>query len=182
MKGREVDFFEKRSQGQRPDYRYIGSDGRVLANEIEGMQPEDVFVHRNIANMVNNTDMNVMSVINYATVHLNVKHIIVCGHYNCSGVKAAMQAKEMGIINLWLRGIRDVYQLHMAELDAIKHEYERYTRLVELNVREQAINVIKTANVQKLYLKQGFPVVHGWVFDLKTGLLKVLEIGFASIL
>ncbi len=183
MKARDVDFFEKLARDQTPDYLYIGcSDSRVPANEIMGLEPGEVFVHRNIANLVNNTDLNVLSVINYAIVHLKVKHIVVCGHYNCGGVKAAMVPKDMGILNPWLRNIRDVYRMHHTELDAIKDEEQRYNRLVELNVLEQATNVIKTANVQKSYRANGYPVVHGWVFDLHTGVLIDLNINFESIL
>jgi len=147
-----------------------------------GLEPGDVFVHRNVANLVNNTDLNVMSVINFAVKHLNVKHIIVCGHYDCGGVKAAMMPKDMGLLNPWLRTIRDVYRMHHVELDAITDQRLRYNRLVELNVKEQATNVIKTAGVQKCYQKQGFPIVHGWVFDLHTGILNDLDINFKAIL
>lgn len=180
---KDADFFEKLARDQNPDYLYIGcSDSRVPANEIMGLEPGDVFVHRNVANLVNNTDLNVMSVINFAVKHLNVKHIIVCGHYNCGGVKAALMPKDMGILNPWLRTIRDVYRMHATELDAIKDERQRYNRLVELNVKEQATNVIKTANVQKSYQQKGYPVVHGWVFDLHTGILIDLNINFEGIL
>ena len=183
MKKRDADFFEKLSRDQTPDYLYIGcSDSRVPANEIMGLEPGEVFVHRNIANLVNNTDLNVLSVINYAVVHLKVKHIIVCGHYNCGGVLAAMVPKDMGILNPWLRNIRDVYRMHFAELEEIKDSKLRYNRLVELNVIEQATNVIKTANVQKRYLQSGFPIVHGLVFDLNTGVLIDLNINFKEIL
>lgn len=183
MKANDAEFFEKLARDQTPDYLYIGcSDSRVPANEIMGLEPGDVFVHRNVANLVNNTDLNVMSVINFAVKHLYVKHIIVCGHYNCGGVKAAMIPKDMGILNPWLRTIRDVYRMHYAELDAIKDEHARYNRLVELNVIEQATNVIKTANVQKGYQRNGFPIVHGWVFDLHTGILIDLNINFKEIL
>ena len=179
----DADFLTKLSADQEPDYLYIGcSDSRVPANEIMGLEPGDVFVHRNVANLVNNIDLNVMSVLNYAVAHLHVKHIVVCGHYNCGGVKAAMTPKDMGILNPWLRNIRDVYRLHQEELDAITDEHERYNRLVELNVQEQCVNVIKTAVVQKSYLANSFPTVHGWVFDLKTGLLKDLNIDFNKIL
>src|ERR1700742_372485 len=158
MKARDANFFEKLARDQTPDYLYIGcSDSRVPANEIMGLEPGDVFVHRNVANLVNNTDLNVMSVINFAVKHLKVKHIIVCGHYNCGGVKAAMTPKDMGLLNPWLRTIRDVYRLHHTELDQIADEKARYNRLVELNVIEQATNVIKTASVQKLYQKTGSP-------------------------
>lgn len=179
----DAEFFDKLAKDQSPDYLYIGcSDSRVPANEIMGLEPGDVFVHRNIANLVVNTDLNVMSVINYAVRHLHVKHIIVCGHYNCGGVKAAMTPKDLGILNPWLRNIRDVFRLHHNELMAITDEHERYNRLVELNVQEQAVNVIKTAAVQKSYVKNQYPVVHGWVFDLHTGILKDLNIDFQKTL
>ena len=179
----ESDFFEKLAQDQRPDYLYIGcSDSRVTAEDMMGLQPGEAFVHRNVANLVNSTDLNVMSVISYAVRHLKVKHIIVCGHYNCGGVKAAMQPKDMGILNPWLRNIRDVYRTHQAELDQITDEGARYDRLVELNVEEQCINIIKTAAVQLTYIDEGFPVVHGWVFDIKTGRIKDLELDFPKIL
>lgn len=183
MKAKSADFFEELAREHDPDFLYIGcSDSRVPANEIMGLDPGDVFVHRNIANMVNNIDMNVMSVINYGVKHLGVKHIIVCGHYDCGGVKAAMTPKDMGILNPWLRSIRDVYRLHAKELETITDERKRYNRLVELNVIEQATNVIKTAVVQKCYQQTGYPVVHGWVFDLHTGVLKDLQIDFRTIL
>lgn len=179
----DKDFLKKLASDQEPDYLYIGcSDSRVPANEIMGLEPGEVFVHRNIANLVANIDLNVMSVINYAVANLHVKHIIVCGHYNCGGVKAAMTPKDMGILNPWLRNIRDVYRLHEDELDAIKDEHEKYNRLVELNVIEQCRNVIKTAVVQKSYADNGYPIVHGWVFDLETGLLKDLHIDFEAVL
>ncbi len=177
------EFFEKIAREQHPDYLYIGcSDSRVTAEDLMGVEPGEVFVHRNVANLVNATDLNVMAVINYAVRHLNVKHIIVCGHYNCGGVKAAMQPVDMGILNPWLRNIRDVYRLHKTELNNIKDEEQRYRRLVELNVEEQCINVIKLASVQQTYVEKGFPVVHGWVFDLKTGYLKDLNLDFVKIL
>ena len=183
MKAKDADFFEKLAKDQTPEYLYIGcSDSRVPANEIMGLEPGEVFVHRNVANVVANIDLNVMSVINYAVANLHVKHIIICGHYNCGGVKAAMTPRDMGILNPWLRNIRDVYRLHQTELDSIANEGERYDRLVELNVQEQAINVIKTAVVQKSYLANKYPVVHGWVFDLKTGVLKDLNMNFTEIL
>ncbi len=183
MIAKDADFFEKLAHDHTPDYLYIGcSDSRVPANEIMGLEPGDVFVHRNVANLVNNTDLNVMSVINFAVKHLDVKHIIVCGHYNCGGVKAAMTPRDMGILNPWLRSIRDVYRMHATELDDIKDEKLRYNRLVELNVIEQATNVIKTANVQKGYQQKGYPIVHGWVFDLHSGILIDLNINFEAIL
>jgi carbonic anhydrase len=175
----DPEYFAKLAKEQNPDYLYIGcSDSRVPADAIMGVEPGDVFVHRNIANVVANTDLNVAAVIDYAVVHLGVKHIIVCGHYNCSGVKAAMQAQDLGILNPWLRNIRDVYRLHKDELNAIQKEDLRFARLVELSVVEQCINVVKTAAVQHSYVKNGYPVVHGWVFDLRNGLIKDLNINF----
>jgi carbonic anhydrase len=176
---RNVDFLKKLSADQTPEYLYIGcSDSRVPANEIMGLEPGEVFVHRNVANLVVSIDLNVMSVINYAVRHLHVKHIIICGHYNCGGVKAAMTAADMGILNPWLRNIRDVYRLHEAELDAIADTAARYDRLVELNVIEQALNVLKTAVVQEHYLENGYPTIHAWVFSLQSGLLKDLNFDF----
>lgn len=176
-------FFEKLAEEQNPDYLYIGcSDSRVPTNEIMGLDAGEVFVHRNIANLVNNVDLNVMAVINYAVRHLGVKHIIVCGHYNCGGVKAAMQPSDLGILNPWLRNIRDVYRLHRQELDDIEDDHARYNRLVELNVQEQCVNVIKTAAVQQAYVENGYPTVHGWVYDLYTGKLIDLKIDFEGIL
>jgi carbonic anhydrase len=183
MLHQDPDFFEKLAEDQRPDYLYIGcSDSRVPANEIMGLQPGEVFVHRNVANLVNNTDLNVLTVIAYAVKNLHVKHIIVCGHYNCGGIKAAMEPRDMGILNPWLRNIRDVYRLHNEELRQIKDDTQRYNRLVELNVQEQATNIIKLATVQKSYLSNGYPIVHGWVFDLHTGILQDLNINFELIL
>jgi len=182
-KGDDPEYFTKLAREQNPEYLYIGcSDSRVPANEIMGVEPGDVFVHRNIANVVAATDLNVMAVIEYAVVHLHVKQIIVCGHYNCGGVKAAMEAKDMGLLNPWLRNIRDVYRLHRAELKAIEDEAVRYERLVELSVQEQCINVIKTSSVQQSYVKLGYPQVHGWVFDLRNGLIKDLKIDFEEVL
>ncbi|MGD1091361.1 MAG: carbonic anhydrase [Bryobacteraceae bacterium] len=179
----DPDYFPKLAREQRPEYLYIGcSDSRVPSNEIMGVEPGSVFVHRNIGNVVANTDLNVAAVIDFAVVHLKVKHIIVCGHYNCGGVKAAMQARDLGILNPWLRNIRDVYRLHRDELAAIQEEERRYERLIELSVVEQCINVIKTAAVQHSYLTHGYPLVHGWVFDIRTGLIKDLRINFEETL
>ncbi|KAE8138714.1 carbonic anhydrase [Aspergillus pseudotamarii] len=176
-------FFEKLAAGQAPEYLYIGcSDSRVPANEIMGLEAGEVFVHRNIANLVPNTDLNVMAVINYAVRHLGVKHIVVCGHYNCGGVKAALTPSDLGILNPWLRNIRDVYRLHEAELDGIQDEQARYMRLIELNVVESCRNIVKTAAVQQSYQKHGYPVVHGWVFDIRDGLLRDLDVDFKSML
>ena len=176
------DYFENLSKGQNPEVLYIGcSDSRVTAEDLMGAMPGEVFIHRNIANMVISIDLNVMSVINYAVRHLEVKHVVVCGHYNCGGVKAAMQSADLGILNPWLRNIRDVYRLHREELNAITDEHVRYDRLVELNVQEQCVNVIKTAAVQQAYRERGL-LVHGWVFDVRTGKLIDLKIDFPKVL
>ena len=183
MKAGDPDYFERLAADQEPDYFYIGcSDSRVPANEIMGLEPGELFVHRNVANLVNNTDLNVMTSINFAVNHLHVKHIVVCGHYSCGGVKAAMTPVDLGILNPWLRSIRDVYRLHERELNNIANENERYDRLVELNVIEQCTNVIKTAEVQRSYLDNNYPEVHGWVFDLHRGILIDLKINFRKIL
>jgi carbonic anhydrase len=175
-------YFENLSKGQSPEFLYIGcADSRVTAEDIMGVQPGEVFVHRNIANLVNSVDLNVMSVLNYAVRHLNVKHIVVCGHYYCGGVKAAMQPADLGILNPWLRNIRDVYRLHAAELNAIQDEDARYNRLIELNVQEQCVNLIKTAAVQQAHKERGL-LVHGWVFDVKSGKLIDLKIDFPKIM
>lgn len=175
-------YFEELSKGQAPEFLYIGcSDSRVTAEDIMGVQPGEVFVHRNIANLVNNIDLNVMSVVNYSVRHLKVNHVVVCGHYNCGGVKAAMQSVDLGILNPWLRNIRDVYRLHKNELNAIQDETQRYNRLVELNVQEQCVNLIKTAAVQQAYKERGL-LVHGWVFDVNTGKLIDLKINFENVL
>ncbi len=176
------DYFKNLSKGQSPEFLYIGcSDSRVTAEDLMGIQPGEAFIHRNIANLVNNVDLNVMSVLNYAVRHLKVKHVVVCGHYACGGVKAAMTPADMGILNPWLRNIRDVYRLHKDELNAIGDEEKRYDRLVELNVQEQCVNLIKTAAVQQAYAERGIQV-HGWVFDIHTGKLIDLKINFPGIL
>lgn len=176
------DYFTNLAKGQQPELLYIGcSDSRVSAEDIMGMQPGEVFVHRNIANMVISVDLNVMSVLNYAVRQLKVKHIVVCGHYGCGGVQAAMQPVDLGILNPWLRNIRDVYRLHNEEMRQIVDETKRYDRLIELNVQEQCVNLIKTAAVQEAYRDYGLQV-HGWVFDMATGRLKDLEIDFNNIL
>ncbi|KAK6953723.1 hypothetical protein Daesc_003685 [Daldinia eschscholtzii] len=183
QKKKDPAFFEKLSAGQTPEYLWIGcSDSRIPAEQITGLGPGEAFIHRNIANLVVNTDLNVMSVINYAVRHLQVKHIVVCGHYGCGGVKAAMTPKDLGLLNPWLRNIRDVYRLHEKELDDIKDEKERYNHLVELSVIEQCRNVIKTAAVQKSYAKNHFPIVHGWVFGFEDGLLKDLKVDHEEML
>tara|TARA_R110002073_G_scaffold292263_1_gene457515 strand:- start:312 stop:938 length:627 start_codon:yes stop_codon:yes gene_type:complete len=175
-------YFEELGKGQSPELLYIGcSDSRVTAEDLMGLGPGEVFVHRNIANMVISIDLNVMSVVNYAVDHLKVNHIVVCGHYACGGVKAAMQSADLGILNPWLRNIRDVFRIHRNELNAITDEDKRYDRLVELNIQEQCVNLIKTAAVQKAARDRGLKV-HGWVFDVHTGRLIDLKIDFEGIL
>ena len=174
-------YFEKLAKKQKPEFLYIGcSDSRVSTEELMGLQPGQVFVHRNIANMVPNTDLNSMSVINYAVTILKVNHIVVCGHYDCSGVRAAMQQADLGVLNPWLRNIRDVYRIHRKELNAITNDGEKYKRLVELTVQEQCINVIKTAEVQRANRQRNLKV-YGWVFDVHTGKLIDLNIDFDAI-
>ncbi|MBN8642029.1 MAG: carbonic anhydrase [Flavobacteriales bacterium] len=178
----DANYFENLSKGQSPDILYIGcSDSRVTAEDLMGVEPGEVFVHRNIANMVISIDLNVMSVLNYSVRHLKVNHVVVCGHYFCGGVKAAMQAQDMGILNPWLRNIRDVYRLHKDELNSITDENLRYNRLVELNVQEQCVNLIKTAAIQEAYKDRGLQV-HGWVFDIHSGKLIDLKIDFPKVL
>jgi carbonic anhydrase len=179
MQATDAHFFEHLAEGQNPEILYIGcSDSRVTAEDMTGVKPGEMFVHRNIANLVPNNDNNSASVIQYAVGTLKVKHIVVCGHYNCGGVKAAMQPLDLGILNPWLRNIRDVYRTHRDELNAISNEELRYKRLVELNVEEQCVNVIKMAVWQKAYLESNSPTVHGWVFDLHNGQLIDLKIDF----
>lgn len=165
-------FFAKLAREQRPEFLYIGcADSRVPANEIMGLEPGEVFVHRNVANLVVPTDNNINAVVQYAVEYLHVRHIIVCGHYGCGGVLAAMNPHDMGQLNAWLQTLRDVYRLHRVELDAIADEAQRYRRLVELNVIEQCINVLKIDHVQRVWNKTGYPKVHGWVYDLHNGRL-----------
>ena len=181
--GEDADFFKNLAKEQNPEYLYIGcSDSRVTTEELMGLKPGEVFVHRNIANLVNTLDLNAISAIQYAVEHLKVKHIIVCGHYDCGGIKAAMSPEDLGLLNPWLRNIRDIYRPHRIELDAIADEKERNNRLVELNVQEQCINVIKLACVQERYIVDEYPIVHGWVFDISTGKLKDLNLDFKNIL
>ncbi|MFN8260362.1 MAG: carbonic anhydrase [Chitinophagales bacterium] len=178
----DPDYFKNLSKGQSPEFLYIGcSDSRVTAEDLMGAEPGEIFIHRNIANMVISIDLNVMSVINFAVRQLKVKHVVVCGHYDCGGVKAAMQPIDMGILNPWLRNIRDVYRIHEAELDAITDLHQRYNRLIELNVLEQCCNLIKTAAIQEAYMERGL-TVHGWVFDIHTGKIIDLKINYEKIL
>jgi carbonic anhydrase len=169
----DPNYFKHLAQIQSPDFLWIGcSDSRVPANEITGTEPGEIFVQRNIANMVVHTDLNLLSVLEYAVVHLEVKHIIVCGHYGCGGVKAAISHTNLGIINKWVRNIKDVYRIHEEELNAIENEEEQVNRLVELNVEEQVYNLAKTSIVQKAWKDRQAPHLHGWVYGLNNGILK----------
>ncbi len=173
----DPDYFKKLSTKQSPEYLYIGcSDSRVSIEKLMGLQPGELFVHRNIGNLVVNADSNINAVIQYAVEHLHVKHIIVCGHYNCGGIQAAMHPADMGQLNGWLQAVRDVYHTHREELDAIDDNVERFDKLVELNVREQCLNVLKIDHVQRSWLNKQTPEVHGWIFDIRTGLLKDLDL------
>lgn len=170
-------YFEKLSKGQHPDYLYIGcSDSRVTAEDLMGVEPGEVFIHRNIANQVVSTDNNLNAVVQYAVEHLKVKHIIVCGHYECGGVKAALNPSDMGQLNSWLQTLRDVYRFHREELDAITDDQKRFDRLVELNVLEQCLNIIKIDHVQRAWYQTGFPMIHGWVFNVRDGNLIDLKL------
>jgi carbonic anhydrase len=172
-------YFEKLSNSQNPEYLWIGcSDSRVPANQITGTLPGDIFVHRNIANMVVHSDMNMLSVLSYAVEVLKVKHIIVCGHYGCGGVIAAMENKQFGLIDNWLRHIKDVYRYHHKELDAIEDKTQRARRFVEVNVMEQVHDLCKTSIVQNAWKNKQPLHVHGWVYDIHDGIIKDLEVTF----
>lgn len=166
----DPDFFHRLSKGQRPPFLWIGcSDSRVPANQITGTDPGEIFVHRNIANMVVHTDMSMLSVLDYAVNVLEVKHVIVCGHYGCGGVLAAMGNTQVGLIDNWLRHIKDVYRLHKEELDGITDFDTRGRRLVELNVIEQVFDLCKTSIIQNAWSRKNMPHVHGLVYDIKNG-------------
>lgn len=169
----EPDFFKKLSQLQTPEFLWIGcSDSRVPADKITGTRPGEIFVHRNISNMVIHTDVNLLSVLDFAVNHLNVRHVIVCGHYGCGGVKAAMTNHDYNyVLNMWLRYIKDVYSLHRKELDNIADEEERTDRLVELNVKEQVLHLAKTSIIQRAWKNKMIPHLHGWVYGLKNGII-----------
>ena len=178
----DENYFRELAKGQDPKMLYIGcADSRVTAEEMTGALAGDLFVHRNIANLVPTMDLSAMSVVNYSVVHLNVTDIVVCGHYGCGGVLAAMQPKDLGILNPWLRAIRDVYRTHQPELSKIEDEAQRYNRLVELNVQEQCLNVMKTPEVQVAYL-EGKLKIHGWVFDIASGKLIDLAINTEQLI
>ncbi|MEZ4800194.1 MAG: carbonate dehydratase [Flavobacteriales bacterium] len=171
----DPEYFLRLSKIQRPEFLWIGcSDSRVPANEITATNPGEIFVHRNIANMVVHTDLNLLSVLQYAVEVLKVKHIIVCGHYGCGGVKAAMERKSLGMINKWLRNIKDVYRIHEDELKSIEGEEARVDRLVELNVQEQVLNLAKTSIVQKAWKENNYPHLHGWVYGLSDGIIRTV--------
>ncbi len=175
------DFFEKLSKGQSPKFLWIGcADSRVPATEITDAMPGSIFVQRNIANMVIHTDSNLLSVVNYAVKVLKVKHIIVCGHYGCGGVKAAMSNEKFGFLDNWLMHIKDVYRLHEKELDSIEDEDKRFDRYVELNIQEQISNLGKVSFIQEEWDEGEFPYIHGWVYSLKDGLLKDLNLTINS--
>lgn len=167
------EYFTRQMAVQTPEFMWVGcSDSRVPAEEITGTEPGELFVHRNIANLVIHTDFNMLSVLQYAVEVLKVRHVIVCGHYNCGGIKNAMTKQDLGLINKWLRHIKDVYRLYGRELDSIADPQQRMDRLVELNVTEQVHHLAETSIVQKAWRKEQRPCIHGWVYDLRTGYLK----------
>lgn len=167
-------FFNRLAQLQTPEFLWIGcSDSRVSANEITGTQPGEIFVHRNVANLVINTDVNLLSVLDYAVNNLKVRHVIVCGHYGCGGIRAAITNTDFKpVLNMWLRNIKDVYRIHRTELDALKTETKKEDRLVELNVQEQIFNLAKTSIIQRAWKNEQRPHLHGWVYGLSDGLIK----------
>lgn len=171
---KDPEYFERLVHLQTPEVLWIGcSDSRVPANQITGTEPGEIFVHRNVANLVINTDVNVLSVLDFAVNHLKVKHVIVCGHYGCGGVNAALTNKDFKpVLNMWLRNIKDVYRLHRQELDEIKDAAQRGDRLVELNVKEQVLNLAKTSIIQTAWQNEHRPDLHGWVYSLKNGIIK----------
>src|SRR5450432_1111524 len=172
----DPEYFNRLAHLQTPDFLWIGcSDSRVPANEITGTQPGEIFVHRNIANMVVNTDVNLLSVLEYAVAHLKVKHVIVCGHYGCGGIKAAMTNHDFKqVLNMWLRSIKDVYRLHRDELEGISDTEKRQDRLTELNVQEQVLHLAKTSIIQRAWQHRQGPDLHGLVYGLKDGLLNTI--------
>jgi len=177
----DPDYFEKLAKGQQPPLLWIGcADSRVPANEIIGAQPGEVFVHRNIANMVVHSDMNMLSVLDYAVSVLKVKHIIVCGHYGCGGVKAAMGNQSIGVIDNWIRHIKDVYRLHKKELDSIEDEDKRFDTFVELNVKEQVFDLAKTSIVQTAWKNNQELTLHGWAYGVGSGVVNDLNVNISS--
>lgn len=179
----DKNYFVNFVESQSPDFLYIGcSDSRVPANTITGLEVGDLFVHRNIANIVSSNDLNIQSVIQYAVELLKVKHIVVCGHYGCGGVQAALKQETFGLLDNWLRNIRDVYRIYYNDLITLSSEEKKLDRLVELNVIEQCKNIIKTSYVQKSYIQNGFPTVHGWIYNMKNGELVDMNIDFENTL
>lgn len=177
----DPEYFQRLSKGQSPPLLWIGcSDSRVPANEVIGAQPGEVFVHRNIANMVVHSDMNMLSVLDYAVSVLKVKHVIVCGHYGCGGVKAALGNDSIGIIDNWIRHIKDVYRLHHTYLDAITDEEKRFDAFVEINVKEQVFDLAKTSIVQNAWKNGNQLSLHGWVYGLNSGIVKDLQVNFSN--
>ena len=177
----DPNFFKKLAQGQSPDVLWIGcSDSRVPANEVTNSKPGEVFVHRNIANMCVHSDMNMLSVLDYAVNVLKVKHVIVAGHYNCGGIAAALSSQQFGLIDNWLRHIKDVYRMHSDELDNIENEADKINRLVELNVVEQVYNLCKTTIVQNAWKKRADLEVHGWIIQLDSGYVKDLHVSVSN--
>jgi carbonic anhydrase len=177
----DKEYFKDLSKGQNPPLLWIGcSDSRVPANEIIGAKPGEVFVHRNIANMVIHSDMNMLSVLDYAVNVLKVKHVIVCGHYGCGGVKAAMGNDSIGIIDNWIRHIKDVYRLHKKELDSIENEEDRFNAFVEINVKEQVFDLAKTSIVQSAWKKNQELTLHGWAYGLNSGYVTDLDVNISS--
>jgi len=179
--GKDPNFFSKLAKGQKPPLLWIGcADSRVPANEIVGAEPGEVFVHRNIANMVVHSDMNMLSVLDYAVNVLKIQHIIVCGHYGCGGIQAAMGNSSFGIIDNWISHIKDVYRLHKVELDAIKDETARFDKFVEFNVKEQVFGLARTSIVQSAWKNNQDLIVHGWVYSVSNGIVKDLEVNISS--
>lgn len=170
----DPDYFDRLAHLQTPEFLWIGcSDSRVPANEITGTEPGEIFVHRNVANLVINTDVNLLSVLDYAVNHLKVKHVIVCGHYGCGGIKAALTNHDFRpVLNMWLRNIKDVYRIHRAELDLLTDETEKANRLTELNVQEQVFSLAKTSTIQRAWKHEQRPDLHGWVYGLENGIIK----------
>jgi carbonic anhydrase len=177
----DPEFFKRLENIQTPKFLWIGcSDSRVPANEITGTHPGEIFVHRNIANMVVHTDMNMLSVLDYAVNVLEVEHVIVCGHYGCGGVRAAMGHKQFGVIDNWIRHIKDVYRLHQEEIESISDPKARENRFIELNVIEQVYDLSKTSIIQNAWEKRQAPHIHGWVYDLGNGIIKDLQVSMCS--
>ncbi|MFM2192042.1 MAG: hypothetical protein RLZZ118_999 [Bacteroidota bacterium] len=176
---KDAEYFHRLAHVQHPEFLWIGcSDSRVPADKITGTQPGEIFVHRNIANMVVHTDLNLLAVLEYAVNHLKVKHIIVCGHYGCGGVKAAMTNHNYGIINKWIRNIKDVYRIHRDEIKYQTKEEDQLNRLIELNVQEQVMNLAKTSIIQKCWKEEQRPYLHGWVYGLDNGIINpICEMG-----